>query len=88
MEGFTKLAAPLQKLVAEFGGTKSKKRSEQGVTGHWTKESNYSFESLMSKLTTASVLTYAYFSLLFILEVGASHGGLGPVLLQEQEGRV
>lgn len=88
MEGFAKLAAPLHKLFAEFGGTKSKKRSERGVTGHWTEECNYSFVLLKSKLTTAFVFAYAYFSLLFILEVGASHGGLGPVLWQEQEGRV
>lgn len=41
-----------------------------------------------TKLTTAPVLTYADFSLPFILEVDASHSGLGAVLSQEQEGKV
>ena len=36
----------------------------------------------------ASVLAYADFSLPFILEVDASHGGLEAVLSQEQTGKV
>ncbi len=34
------------------------------------------------------MLTYADFSLPFILKVDASHGGLGAVLSQEQQGKV
>ncbi len=34
------------------------------------------------------MLAYADFSLPFILEVDASHGGLGAVLSQEQQGKV
>lgn len=88
VEGFAKLAAPLHKLVAELGGSKSQKRSQRGIIGHWTEECQQTFEALKSKLTTAPVLAYADFSLPFILEVDASHGGLGAVLSQEQEGRV
>lgn len=40
------------------------------------------------KLTTAPVLAYADFSILFILEVDGSYGGLGAVLFQKHEGKV
>lgn len=46
------------------------------------------FETLKAKLTTAPVLAFADFSLPFILEVDASHGGLGAILSQEQNGKV
>lgn len=88
VEGFAKLAAPLHRLVAELGGTKSRKRSERVVAGNWSEECRNSFEALKTKLTTAPVLAYADFSLPFILEVDASHGGLGAVLSQEQGGKV
>ncbi|XP_042338496.1 uncharacterized protein LOC121939556, partial [Plectropomus leopardus] len=88
VEGFAKLAAPLHKLVAELGGSKTQKRSQRGITGHWTQECQRTFEALKLKLTTAPVLAYADFSLPFILEVDASHSGLGAVLSQEQDGKV
>ncbi|KAL0148953.1 hypothetical protein M9458_055757 [Cirrhinus mrigala] len=47
-----------------------------------------SFDSLKQRLVSAALLAYADFSLPFILEVDASHSGLGAVLSQEQEGRV
>lgn len=58
------------------------------TVGNWTEECDKSFEALKAKLTTAPVLAYADFSLPFILEVDASHGGLGAVLSQEQEGKI
>ncbi len=87
VEGFAKLAAPLHRLVAELVGSKAK-RPEPTLSEKWTEEHQRSFDALKSKLTTAPVLAYADFSLLFILEVDASHGGLGAVLSQEQEGKV
>lgn len=53
----------------------------------WAEEHQRSFESLKHKLTTAPVLAYADFSIPLILEVDASHGGLGAVLSQEREGK-
>uniref|UniRef100_A0A665U756 Gypsy retrotransposon integrase-like protein 1 n=1 Tax=Echeneis naucrates TaxID=173247 RepID=A0A665U756_ECHNA len=88
VEGFAKLAAPLHRAVAESGRAQAGKRSERGAIKCWTGECQQSFEALKTKLTTAPVLAYADFSLPFILEVDASHGGLGAVLSQEQAGKV
>lgn len=88
VEGFARLAAPLHRLVAEFADPKSRKRASLSFAAAWTEQCQQSFEGLKGKLTTSPVLAYADFSLPFILEVDASHGGLGAVLSQEQGGRV
>ena len=88
VEGFAKVAAPLHKLVAALGGTKSKRGPGQSLLSHWSEECQQSFDALKRKLTTAPVLAYADFSLPFILEVDASYSGLGAVLSQEQGGKV
>ncbi len=88
VEGFAKLAAPLHRLVAEFAGRKPRARAELSFGAAWIEQCQVSFEELKSRLTSAPVLAYADFSLPFILEVDASHGGLGAVLSQEQGGKV
>ncbi|KAL7834382.1 hypothetical protein SRHO_G00286290 [Serrasalmus rhombeus] len=88
VEGFAKLAAPLHKLVAELAGTKSRKGLERSFSSSWSERCQYSFDELKRRLTTAPVLAYADFNLPFILEVDASHSGLGAVLSQEQGGKV
>ena len=92
VEGFAKLAAPLHALAAELDGTKVKRAarriSDKNFSAHWSEQCQLGFEALKDKLTTAPVLAYADFSLPFILEVDASHSGLGAVLSQEQGGKV
>ncbi|KAL7831377.1 hypothetical protein SRHO_G00308800 [Serrasalmus rhombeus] len=88
VEGFAKLAAPLHKLVAELAGTKSRKGLERSFSSSWSEHCQYSFDELKRRLTTAPVLAYADFNLPFILEVDASHSGLGAVLSQEQGGKI
>lgn len=88
VEGFAKLAGPLHQLVAKLVGTKSRKGSGQALTAAWTPECEASFETLKSKLVSAPVLTYADFSHPFILEINASHSGLGAVLSQETDAGV
>lgn len=88
VEGFAKLAAPLHKLVAEFVGGRHKKSSGQRFASAWTEHCQRSFDILKEKLTTAPIHAYADFSLPLILEVDASHRGLGAVLSQEQEGKI
>lgn len=85
---FAKLEAPLHKLVAEWAAVKPRTRTGQGFTSAWTEQCQQFFEELKSRLTSAPVLAYADFSLLFIREVDASHGGLGAVLSQEQGGKI
>lgn len=75
VEGFAKLAGPLHKVVAEYGSTRTGRKSERGVIGCWTDECQQCFEALKTRLTTAPVLAYADFSLPFILEVDASYSG-------------
>ncbi|KAL0186021.1 hypothetical protein M9458_017691, partial [Cirrhinus mrigala] len=88
VEGFAKLAAPLHKLVAEFVGGRHKKAAGPSFASAWTEHCQNRFDTLKEKLTTSPILAYADFSLPFILEVDASHRGLGAVLSQEQEGKV
>ncbi|KAL6459693.1 hypothetical protein MHYP_G00314520 [Metynnis hypsauchen] len=54
----------------------------------WDEAFKRAFQSLKDRLTSAPVLAYADFSEPFIVEVDASHGGLGAVLSQEHEGKV
>ncbi|KAL1252191.1 hypothetical protein QQF64_019987 [Cirrhinus molitorella] len=78
VEGFAKLPAPLHRLVAEVMGGKTGKRRGQSLVQVWTEQCQTAF----------SVLAYADFAKPFILEVDASHGGLGAVLSQESEGKI
>ncbi|KAL1249496.1 hypothetical protein QQF64_020501 [Cirrhinus molitorella] len=64
------------------------KRISQGFVEAWTEQCQVSFEGLKRKLSTALVLAYADFTRPFILEVDASHSGLGAVLSQDQGDRV
>lgn len=88
VEGFAKLAAPLHRLVAQLAGSKSRKPAGYAMSQAWTDECEDSFEGLKHRLISAPVLAYADFTRPFILEVDASHSGLGAVLSQEQDGRV
>ncbi|XP_049332461.1 retrovirus-related Pol polyprotein from transposon opus [Astyanax mexicanus] len=88
IEGFAKLAAPLHQLVAEAGGTKARKGRGPPLLELWSEQCETSFQALKHRLVDAPTLAFANFALPFILEVDASHQGLGAVLSQEQDGRV
>lgn len=88
VEGFSKLAAPLNRLGAELGGTKTRKGQGPRLDGVWTDVCENSFQDLKQRLVSAPTLAFADFNLPFILEVDASHIGLGAVLSQEQQGRI
>ena len=85
--GFAKVAAPLHALL---GGTPKKKRGRKAsspavhVAEGWNETCDVSFNQLKSLLTSAPLLGYPDFKLPFILEVDASHLGLGAVLSQQQ----
>ncbi|KAL6465795.1 hypothetical protein MHYP_G00259280 [Metynnis hypsauchen] len=89
VEGFSKLAAPLHHLVGKLTGPRWKGKTPKiSLATAWSEDCEQAFQSLKAKLTSAPVLAYADFNKPFILEVDASHGGLGAVLSQQQDGKV
>lgn len=65
-------------------GSKNKKPSKPPLQEAWSEERERSFQDLKARLVESPVLTYADFSLPFILEIDASHLGLGAVLSQHR----
>lgn len=85
---FAKIAAPLHRLVGQLAGPRRKgKTPPVPLASTWDEACEDAFQSLKHHLVTAPVLAYADFTKPFVLEVDASHGGLGAVLSQEQDGR-
>lgn len=88
VEGFAKVAAPLHRLIATAEANQKTARARVTRLGsHWTPECQQSFQTLKDQLTSTPVLAYADFTKPFILEIDASHAGLGAVLAQEQDGQ-
>lgn len=88
VKGFAALAAPLHRLVAQQNGGNCRRGQRSSLEGVWLEECEQSFQTMKVRLTKAPILAFANFSLPFILEVDASHHGLGAVLSQEQDGKV
>lgn len=86
VEGFAKCAAPLHKLVGTLQGGQKRARVNS-LEGRWDEACEMAFTGLKSKLVSAPVLGFADFSKPFILEIDASHAGLGAVLSQEHQGK-
>lgn len=86
VSGFSQIASPLNALAARL--TNKDKRVKNPIKPHWTEKCHTAFQTLKQKLTTAPVLAYADFNKSFILDVDASHDGLGAVLSQEWEGKI
>lgn len=89
VKGFASLAAPLHQLVSRLSGPKRKGKTPQIPLGSvWNETCEHAFESIKHRLIMAPVLAYADFTKPFVLEVDASHGGLGAVLSQEHDGKL
>lgn len=90
VKGFAQLAAPLHQLVADVLKTAKKGRAKPGtlLPNMWTDECEQSFRELKRTLTCAPILAFADFTKPFVVEVDASHQGLGAVLSQENQGRL
>lgn len=84
VKGFARIAGPLHQLTGG-SGKKSKASSNRPPKFIWTAECDQAFEELKQCLTSAPLLGYPDFTKTFLLEVDASHHGLGAVLSQKQE---
>lgn len=87
VEGYSKLAAPLNHLVSLLSPRKGK-TPKIPLQARWDEKCEKAFQSLRERLCTAPVLAFADFAKPFILEVDASHQGLGAVLSQEHNGKI
>lgn len=89
IRGFSVMAAPLNRLVARLlPQGKKGKTPKKLLSEGWDYECEQSFHKLKTALITTPVLAYADFQKPFVLEVDASHGGLGAVLSQEHQGKL
>jgi len=83
---FAQTAKPLHRLTG--GGSrkgKRKKPKQNAVPWEWTTECESAFIQLKTTLSEQPLLGYPDFRRPYILEIDASHLGLGAVLSQEQE---
>lgn len=85
--GFAKIAAPLHALLQDTGSGKKRKKATRSGCGieAWDSSCDGAFDELKRKLTTAPILGHPDFTQPYILEVDASHLGLGAILSQNQE---
>ncbi len=94
VQGFANIAAPLHQLAAAGEVPKGKKRNKRAyLTSEqfrqkWDSKCEEAFQLLKKKLTSAPVLAYADFTKSFVLDIDASHTGLGAVLSQEEGGKL
>ncbi|KAK5913555.1 hypothetical protein CgunFtcFv8_008078 [Champsocephalus gunnari] len=90
VKGFAQLAAPLHQLVANVikVAKESRKRPAAVLPTMWTEECNHSFSELKRMFTSTPILAFADFTKPFVLEVDASHQGLGAVLSQDHQGKL
>ena len=72
---FATIAHPLNQLL------------EKDIPFNWTKQCKDSFETLKQLLVSSPILAYPIPEKPYILDIDASHHGIGAVLSQEQDGQ-
>ncbi|KAJ8003957.1 hypothetical protein DPEC_G00153790 [Dallia pectoralis] len=88
VKNFACIAAPLHALSALGSpGPKKAVLPARVFCQHWDSACEDAFQGLKLRLTSAPVLGYADFTKPFVLEIDASHQGLGAVLSQELDGQ-
>lgn len=90
VKGFAQLAAPLHQLVADVIKVAKQNGTRPAVVlpNLWTEECEQSLSDLKKMLTSAPILAFADVTKPFVLEIDASHQGLGAVLSQDQNGKL
>ncbi|KAI7789405.1 hypothetical protein IRJ41_007459 [Triplophysa rosa] len=87
VKGFSRIAEPLNTLVAQVIRAQKTKWPKVELGDKWVEACENAFQTLKTALTSAPVLAYADFSQPFILEIDASFQGLGAMLSQEHKGK-
>lgn len=88
IQGFAQIASPLYNLINQSPCKKKRKgRKPVMINGSWSwlECHQEAFETLKGKLINAPILAFPDFSKPFVLEVDASHQGLGAILMQDQD---
>ena len=90
VEGFAKIARPINQLLKAEQDTKTNKRGQVASSQqiHWTDECQTATETIIDAITREPVMGYPDFDQPFILHTDASGKGLGAILYQKQGGRV
>ena len=80
IRNYAQVAKPLFGLI---GG----KRGVKDGPFVWSDDCQAAFEALIERMTTAPILAFADYQQPFLVQTDASGGGLGAVLVQNQDGR-
>ena len=84
---YSQIMKPLNSLlVGQPTNKKEGKKQKSATPWSWGPEQQTAFDTIIEKLTTPPVLTYADYSKPFVINIDASGDGLGAVLYQEQDG--
>ena len=88
VKDFSKIARPLNDLLAGGVCKKKRRRSREQTPSEWKWEEaeDAAFERLRQCLMSPPILAYADYSRPFVLHTDACGNGLGAVLCQEQDG--
>lgn len=81
VEGFSKLAAPLHRLVAELSGTKTRKAQGPRLNGVWTDNCKASFQALKQKLPPPWCLLTLTYPFLRLMPATLVRERFGPLLI-------
>ena len=88
INGFAKIAKPLHGLLKGESPKRRKSKKQDNSNFTWTNVHQEAFDKLIECITNAPVLTFADFSLPFVVHTDASRDGLGAVLYQERDGKL
>jgi len=88
VDGYSRIAAPLNKLLEGNSTTAKSKRNKKPLTQWtWGPDQQKAFDTIKEKLTQPPILGIADYSRPFVVHTDASSFGLGATLVQVQEGR-
>ena len=91
VKGFAEIARPLNDLLVGHYTNPQERKKIKGIKKpvpfEWKEEHQHSFQTLIEKLTTPPVLSYADCRLPFSVHTDASLNGLDAVLYQKQDNK-